>query len=111
MKKTAVLVSVAFSLLLVVPTAEAGFIVEDGQVTMVSNTSSNMARYHVRIGGGTGVCADSFLIFDESNAGNPDVFKRGFAVALTALATGMPVDVWAYGPDDCRSPAGIWIGE
>ncbi len=70
-----------------------------------------MARYHVRIGGGTGVCADSFLIFDESNAGNPDVFKRGFAVALTALATGMPVDVWSYGPDDCRSPAGIWIGE
>ena len=80
-------------------------------LTMVSNTSSNMARYHVRIGGGTGVCADSFLIFDESNAGNPDVFKRGFAVALTALATGMPVDVWSYGPDDCRSPAGIWIGE
>ncbi len=111
MKKTAILVSVAFSFLVVVPTAEAVLIVEDGQVTMVSNTSSNIARFHVRIGGGTGVCADRVLIFDERNAGNPEIFKRGFAVALTALATGLPVDVWTYGPGDCVSAAGIWIGD
>ncbi len=111
MKKTAILVSVAFPLLLFVPTAEAGFIVRDGQVTMVSNTTRNSPRFHVRIGGGTGVCADSVLIFDEGNAGDPDIFKRGFAVALTALVTGMRVDVWSYGLDDCESPAGIWIQE
>ena len=44
MKKTAIFVSVAFSLLLLAPTAESGMIVKAGQVTMLSNTSSNTAR-------------------------------------------------------------------
>ncbi len=110
MKRTAIFVSVAFALLLLAPIAESGLIVRDGQVTMLSNTSSNTHRFLVRIGGGTGVCADRVLRFDESNAGDPDVFKRGFAIALTAMATGLPVDVWSYGPDDCTSPAYIQIG-
>ena len=88
MKRIATFVSVAFFLLLLAPPAQAGFIVRDGQVTMVSNTSSNQPRFHVRIGGGTGVCADSVLIFYEENAGDRDIFKRGFTLALTALVTG-----------------------
>ena len=110
MKKTTFLVSVALSLLFLTPTAEARFIVRGGQVTMLSNTSGNAASFLVRVGGGTGVCADRILRFEESNAGDLNAYKRGFAIALTAMATGLPVDVFSYGPDDCSSPAYIQIG-
>ncbi len=100
---------VLFALLFAVSSANAGdFVLENGQVNMVTNTTGNGAAFVVLVSGGTGVCANKNVTFRESNAGSRDVFKRSFAVALTALATGLLVDVYSYqNAPDCLNPAYI----
>ena len=109
MTKAIVLVGVVLSFLLIASSANADFIVQGGQVVSVSNTTGNTSQFRVGIAGGTGVCADTTLVFNEARAGNKDIFKRGFAVALTALSTGRMVRVWSYEGDSCFSPAYIEI--
>ena len=107
--KAIILAIVLLSVWVTAPAAKAGFILHDGRVSLVSNTSGNTKRFTVLINGGTGVCAGAYLSFREENAGDRDVFKRAFAIALTALATGKTVDVYSYGADDCISPSFIMI--
>ncbi len=109
MTKYVVLVGLVYFALFLVPSANAGLLVQDGQVTMVSNTTGNQSQYKVDVVGGTGLCADTTLIFNEARAGDHEVFKRGFAVALTALATRLPVTVYSYDDDNCYSSAYIHI--
>ncbi len=102
---------VLFAFLIAAPSANAGgFVLRDGQIDLVSNTTGNQAAFVVRVIGGSGACADGSMTFRESNAGDPDVFKRSFVVALTALATGLPVDAYSYDQaPDCLTPAYIRI--
>ena len=109
MSKAIVLVGVVLSLLLIASSANADFIVQNGQVVRLSNTTGNTSQYKVGIAGGTGVCADTTIIINEARAGDKDIFKRGFALALTALSTGLTVRVWSYEGDDCFSAAYIEI--
>ena len=83
----------------------AGYIVTDGEITQLYNTESNTKSFGMRVVGSGGDCEGKDIFFPLSHAGasgnDVDLHNRAYSTALTALSTGMKVDIYNYADDSC----------
>ena len=90
------------------------YIATGSEITQVFNTNSNKASFGIVVTGGTGTCAGKQITFPISAAGDfkdgkSDIHLRGYSTALTALTTGLKVDIYNYSGSDCENAAFIRI--
>ena len=96
----------ALFLVALAPVANANYLVENGTVTAVTNTTGNDEQFAIRITGGTGTCNTGvWIVFKLVNAGTEKIYDRAYAAALTALALGRAVNVYDYHDTDSCSHA------
>jgi Family of unknown function (DUF5992) len=78
--------------------AGGGYLVQNGVINRIDPNWSAQDGFVVRVTGGTGPCVGSGIVFPLSSAlvdGTSDAaHKRLYAAALTALTTGMKVDLY-----------------
>ncbi|MDB9456111.1 DUF5992 family protein [Dolichospermum circinale] len=80
-----------------VPNAKAaGTLVSGAKVAIVQNTSSNGDNFAIKLLGGTGACANQFILFPATGVSNRSINDRGLTIALTALAQKLSVDAYDY---------------
>ncbi|MFN5955129.1 MAG: DUF5992 family protein [Dolichospermum sp.] len=80
-----------------VPNAKAaGNLVSGAKVAIVQNTSSNGDNFAIKLLGGTGACANQFILFPATGVSNRSINDRGLTIALTALAQKLSVDAYDY---------------
>jgi hypothetical protein len=90
--------------------AQAAFLIEDAKVIRVASVSGNVDQFGVIVEGGTEPCAGSaWIIFDAGDYATSAMFERTYSGALTALSTGMPVDIYNYANDSCEHAMSIQI--
>jgi len=93
---------------LTVSHAHAGDLVINGTVKAVTNTSSNLQNFAIQVAGGSpNVCGSGWINFPISAGADADAHKRAFALALTALTTGLRVRVHNYHGSDCNTASYI----
>jgi len=91
-------------------TAFANYLVTDGTVVGVANTSSNQANFGVLVTGGSGnLCDGVYIEFPEADAANKEAHARAYATALAALTTGLPVRIYNYVDSTCSRASYIEI--
>lgn len=89
-------------------TALAGDLVIGGTIKAVTNTSSNQSNFAVQVAGGSpNNCATGWINFPLSAGADADTLKRAFAIALTAMTTGMKVRIHNYHGSDCNNASYI----
>ena len=74
----------------------AGILVSGAKVGIVQNTSSNGDNFAIKLLGGTGACANQFILFPATGVSNRSINDRGLTIALTALAQELSVDAYDY---------------
>jgi len=90
--------------------ASAGYVLWDGEITGVTNTSGNTDDFVVLVTGGSGLCSTAGQItFPRDAAGTQKLHDKAYATALMALATGLKVRVATYEPDSCIRAVHIWL--
>lgn len=88
---------------------KAGDLAIDASVTRVSNTSSNLQIFSVKVTGGSlNACQNVWISFPAS-ATDVESQKRAYASALLALTTGLRVRVYNYEDNSCDSASYIEI--
>jgi hypothetical protein len=90
------------------------YIAIGAEVTQVFNTNGNTASFGIVVAGGTGACSGKQITFPISAAGDikdgkSDIHLRAYSTALTALTTGLKVDIHNYSGSDCNNAAFIRI--
>ncbi|MEZ8822883.1 DUF5992 family protein [Vibrio amylolyticus] len=82
---------------------EAGGLVQNATVVSVENTKNlDVDSFVVNVSGGTGICANSLVFFPAAATGShQEIYRRAFSIALTALSTGMKVDIHSFSDDTC----------
>ena len=98
------------ALLMLSSTAVADYLVTDGTVVGVANTSSNQANFGVLVTGGSGnLCDGVYIEFPEADAANKEAHARAYATALAALTAGLPVRIYNYVDSTCSRASYIEI--
>ena len=102
-----------FLLLLILnsPSMFAADLVVDAEIVSIMNTGSNQAKFVVRTAGGTGVCANSNIVFPAAAAANQDIYNRAYAAALMAYALGSKVRIHNYQDNACTGAAYIRLSK
>jgi len=102
---------VSLLLMAMAPIANATYLVENGKVTAVTNTTGNDEQFAIRISGGTGLCNTGvWVVFKLVNAGSEKIYDRAYAAALTALLAGSVVNIYDYhDTDNCSHAESIQI--
>ena len=101
---------IATAMLVVSANASADYLVMDGTVTGIANTSSNQANFAVRVSGGSlNLCEGIYIKFPEADAANKEAHARAYATALAALTAGLPVRIYSYVGNACDRAAYIEI--
>lgn len=90
-------------------TATGSYLVVGGKVVNVQNTSSNGDNYAIFVSGGTGPCANNYIIFPKTGVINKDVHARGYEAALSALVNNLKVDVFNYSGSTCANGGQVSI--
>ncbi|ABU70935.1 DUF5992 family protein [Vibrio campbellii] len=96
-------------LLLFSTSALSGDIVNNGVITEVRNTGSNVDMFEIVVSNGTGPCSGKTIKFPRSDAVTKEVHDRAFSTALTAFASGSKVRVYNYRDDTCNHAVYISI--
>ena len=79
------------------------YLIEGAKLKTVSSTTGNENAFWVKFEGGTGECAGQEKIyFYAEDAGHPEIFKRTYGAAITALINQIPVDIYRYEGSGCR---------
>ena len=101
---------IAVAVLIVSADAFAGYLVMDGTVTGIANTSSNQPVFAVRVSGGSlNHCGGIYIKFPEADAADKETHARAYATALAALTAGLPVRIYSYVGNVCDRAAYIEI--
>ena len=82
----------------------SGELIRDATVIEVSNTYYNGPDFMIILKGGTGTCLSAtrtMITFPESKKQSDESYKQSFAIALSALSTGMKVRVHNFESDSC----------
>ena len=91
-------------------TAAGSYLVTDGTIDGIANTSNNQASFAVRVSGGSNnLCDGTYIVFPEADSPNKESHARAYATALTALTAGLPVRVYSYIDSSCGRAAYIEI--
>ncbi len=90
------------------------YVALDSNITEVINTNGNSAAFSVKVSGGTGPCAGKAITFPAAAAGDysngrSEMHNRAYSAALTALTTGMKVDIHNYVNGDCLNAVFIRV--
>ncbi len=102
------LVVIAFAL--ASTNAFANYLVTDGTVVGVANTSGNQTNFGVLVTGGSGnLCDGVYIEFPEADAPNKEAHARAYATALAALTAGLPVRIYNYVDATCSRASYIEI--
>lgn len=91
--------------------ANAGYLVQNGTITRVYNTSNNQNAFAVNVQGGTGPCTSTVIVFPLSAAADADTHKRAYAAALMAFAMGLQVSIYNYTNDTCTIASYIDVSQ
>lgn len=84
--------------------ALAEYLVQNGNVVTVQNTSGNGDNFAIFVTGGTGPCNGTFIIFPASAVTNRTIYEHGYQSALTALTnTKLKVTVFDYSGSSCSN--------
>lgn len=76
--------------------AAAGYIVSGSTITSVANVIGTEDDYVITVTGGTiNMCGSERITFKRKNVHNDAVLARGYSAALTALASGLKVQIWS----------------
>jgi hypothetical protein len=109
-RKIAETIAALMSLVIVGTAANAGLLSQGGTIVRVANTSGNQSLFVVLVAGGSGPCPNGqWIAFPTYAAGDAEVHKRAYAMALLALTTGMKVAIHNYNNDNCNEAAYIEI--
>ncbi|NQZ10438.1 MAG: hypothetical protein HRT35_25070 [Algicola sp.] len=79
-------------------------LIRDATVIEVFNTNTNGADFGIVLEGGTGRCVSptrTVITFPETKKQSDDSYKQSFAIALSALSTGMKVRVHNFEDNLC----------
>ena len=88
----------------------ANYLVTDGTVVGVANTSGNQTNFGVLVTGGSGnLCDGVYIEFPEADAANKEAHARAYATALAALTAGLPVRIYNYVDATCSRASYIEI--
>ena len=72
----------------------AGELIKNASVVSVNNISNNEDMFTVWISDGTGPCANTgYIKFPLSESVSAEAHARAYSAALTALTTGMSIEV------------------
>ena len=91
------------------------YLVSDSEIIEVFNTGGNNSSFGVVTSGGSGPCIGKNIFFPITSAGDhlngvSNIHSRAYATALTALSTGMNVDIYNYQDEsNCNGAAFIKI--
>jgi len=83
--------------------AHAEYLVRYAQIINVQNTAGNGDNFAISVVGGTGPCTGRVIIFPKTGVSSPDVYERGYAIALAAMENNWNVDAFDYSGSDCRN--------
>lgn len=87
----------------------AGYVVYNATITAIeSNVSNNQDKFVLHMEGGTGDCATR-VEFPIDASVSADAHKRTYSAALTALTTGLTVNVHNYEGNNCERASLIRI--
>lgn len=90
------------------PLIFADYIATNASVLKVRNTASNTNTFEIVLEEGSTICNGQVIAFPHTKAASPEVHSRGYALALTALTTGMKIRVYSYTEvAPCRNAAYI----
>lgn len=107
------LLSVTMMLLSSLTLAQGQYIATNTTITKVGNTAGNGASFWVVAQHGSGPCVSvgvqTNIYFPKHAAGTEKVFDRAYAVALAAVASGKPVNIYNYLDGSCNTAAAIEI--
>ena len=90
------------------------YIAINSEITQVFNTNGNTPSFGIVVKGGSGACVGGQITFPISAVGDfkdgkSDIHLRAYSTALTALTTGLKVDIHNYAGSDCKNAAFIRI--
>ena len=86
------------------------YLARNAIVTHVANTSSNEKNFAIQVSGGSiGTCSGKWIVFPESAAANSAAHQRAYSTALTALTTGLKVQIHNYTNGTCSLASYIEI--
>lgn len=71
-------------------------LVVDAKITAINAAQGKGDNFYVIVTGGTGVCANTAIYFNQINSGSPKQFDRAYAAAMAAFVTGKKVWIHAY---------------
>lgn len=89
-------------LILSVSANAATLLVENAEVTRVTNSANNTDTFTISTVGGTGLCASTPISFPAQSVSHQEIHKRAFAIALAANATGKKVRIYNYVNQECN---------
>ena len=85
------------------------YIAVDAKLISVFNTDGNTASFGVTVSGGSSTDSCTGQITFPVSASDVNIHNRAYSTALTALTTGMSVDIHNYQGTDCNNAAFIRI--
>ena len=90
------------------------YIAIGSEITQVFNTNGNTPSFGIVVTGGSGPCVGRQITFPISAAGDikdgkSNIHLRAYSTSLTALTTGLKVDIHNYSGSDCKNAAFIRI--
>ncbi|MCL6270742.1 DUF5992 family protein [Sansalvadorimonas sp. 2012CJ34-2] len=96
-------------LLLLISTAHAEYIVTEGEIISVANTSSNQQVFTIWVKNGQGVCGNQSIHFPRNAAASLEIYQRAYTTALAALSAGWKISVYDYNGSSCRNASYIKV--
>ena len=88
-------------LIALAPLAFAGNLADQAIIKEVASSNGNGDVFYLRLGGGTGPCANLSVDFPRSKSQSEQSYDQAFAIALAASMSGKRVQVYNYENDDC----------
>lgn len=85
------------------------WLVQGGTVTDVANTINDTDNFAIRVTGGTTNLCSNWITFPKAEAADPETHERAYATALTALTTGVKVNIYNYDDSSCDKAVAIAV--
>ena len=83
--------------------AHAASLVQNAKIIAVQNTSGNKDNFAIKVTGGTGPCANTFIVFPKTGVNSSAVYERGYAMALAAMQNDWKINAFDYTGSDCEN--------
>ena len=64
----------------------AGELIKDAEIVMIGNTANGQDDFFIEIQGGTGPCANTYIIFPANVAPTKEYHARAYSLALAAFS-------------------------